>query len=183
MTKKSFNKRQFGDFQTPDNLAQEVVNILKINHQIVPQLIIEPSCGTGSFIRASLKKFESSKILGFDINERYVQQTRLSIANFPNCDNATIQQADFFNTDWNALVSQAVEHLLIIGNPPWVTSSELSLINSQNLPIKSNFQKRKGIEAITGLSHFDISEWMLLTYIGWLSNKKGTIAILCKYNR
>ncbi|MCZ6804758.1 MAG: SAM-dependent methyltransferase [Proteobacteria bacterium] len=55
-------------------------------------------------------------------------------------------------------------------------------MNSQNLPEKSNFQNRKGIEAITGSGNFDISEWMLLKYIEWLTNRQGTIAILCKYS-
>lgn len=182
MTNKTLNKRQFGDFQTPDNLAQEVIKILKLNQQIIPQLIIEPSCGTGAFIRAALKAFQTSKILGFDINEQYVQQARKSIFNFSNSDNAIIQQADFFKTDWNTLLSQPQKHILIVGNPPWVTSSELSVINSPNLPLKSNFKGRKGIDAITGSSNFDISEWMLLAYIEWLSIRKGTIAILCKYS-
>lgn len=58
----------------------------------------------------------------------------------------------------------------------------MSILNSQNLPLKSNFQNRRGIEAITGSGNFDISEWMLLQYIEWLSNREGTIAILCKYS-
>ena len=69
----------------------------------------------------------------------------------------------------------------IIGNPPWVTSSELGILNSKNFPEKSNFQNRKGIEAITGSGNFDISEWMLLQHINWLSKRNGAIAFLCKY--
>ncbi|MGC1247632.1 MAG: SAM-dependent methyltransferase, partial [Spirulinaceae cyanobacterium] len=68
------------------------------------------------------------------------------------------------------------------GNPPWVTSSELSVLNSQNLPAKSNFHNRRGIEAITGSGNFDISEWMLLQQVEWLSKREGTIATLCKFS-
>jgi hypothetical protein len=40
---KSIEKWQFGDFQTPDDLALEVLQILKVNHSILPRFIIEPS--------------------------------------------------------------------------------------------------------------------------------------------
>lgn len=45
MAKKSIDKWQFGDFQTPENLAKEVIETLKRNHAIQPDVIIEPSCG------------------------------------------------------------------------------------------------------------------------------------------
>lgn len=179
---KSLEKWQFGDFQTPDELAQEVVMTLKRNHQISPELIIEPSCGRGSFIRASLNGFIHSRVIGLDINERHVEDANISISEYLNSDNATIYQSDFFNMDWKSLISDLPGNILIIGNPPWVTSSELSILNSQNLPLKSNFQHRRGIEAITGSGNFDISEWMLLQYAEWLSDREGTIAVLCKYS-
>lgn len=179
---KSVEKWQFGDFQTPDELAREVVKTLKLNHKISPQSIIEPSCGKGSFVRASLNEFPHSRVIGLDINEKYVEEANLSISEYLNSENATIYQSDFFNTDWKALISNLSGDILIIGNPPWVTSSDLSILNSQNLPSKSNFQNRRGIEAITGSGNFDISEWMFLQYIEWLSKREGTIAVLCKYS-
>ena len=179
---KSLEKWQFGDFQTPDELAQEVVMTLKRNHQILPEVIIEPSCGRGAFIRASLNGFIHSTVIGLDINKRHVEDANLSISEYLNSDNATIYQSDFFNTDWKSLISNLPGNILIVGNPPWVTSSELSILNSQNLPSKSNFQNRRGIEAITGSGNFDISEWMLLQYAEWLSDREGTIAVLCKYS-
>jgi hypothetical protein len=179
---KSIEKWQFGDFQTPDDLANQVVKILRVNHQISPNFIIEPSCGKGAFLRAVINVFENSKIIGFDINGEYVNEARLSIAEYSNPENATVYESDFFSTNWEDFLSSLSGYILIIGNPPWVTSSELSIINSQNIPSKSNFQNRRGIEAITGSGNFDISEWMLLKYVGWLSKREGTIAVLCKYS-
>jgi methylase of polypeptide subunit release factors len=179
---KSLEKWQFGDFQTPDELAWEVVKILKLNHKISPKIIIEPSCGKGAFIRASLNEFISSRVIGLDINDKYVEEANLSISEYLNSENATIYQSDFFNMDWKSLISNLSGDILIVGNPPWVTSSELSILNSQNLPLKSNFQNRRGIEAITGSGNFDISEWMFLQYVEWLSKREGTIAVLCKYS-
>jgi N-6 DNA Methylase len=180
--KKSLEKWQFGDFQTPDELAWEVVKILKLNHKISPKFIIEPSCGKGAFIRASLDEFKNSRVIGLDINDKYVEEANLSISEYLNSENATIYQSDFFNTDWKSLISNLSGDILIVGNPPWVTSSELSILNSQNLPLKSNFQNRRGIAAITGSGNFDISEWMFLQYVEWLSKREGTIAVLCKYS-
>jgi methylase of polypeptide subunit release factors len=179
---KSLEKWQFGDFQTPEDLANQVVQILKANHQISPRFIIEPSCGKGAFLRAALNVFKDSKIIGFDINKEYVNEARLAIAKYANSENATVYEADFFSTNWNDFLANLAGNILIIGNPPWVTSSELSILNSQNLPSKSNFQNRRGIAAITGSGNFDISEWMLLKYVQWLSKREGTIAVLCKYS-
>jgi hypothetical protein len=180
--KKNIHKWQFGDFQTPDNLAIEVLKKLKKKYKISPQFIIEPSCGKGAFIRAALKEFESSKIIGLDINGKYIEEAKLSISQNFNLENVTLYQSDFFNTNWQAILANLSGYILIIGNPPWVTSSELSILNSYNLPSKSNFQNRRGIEAITGSGNFDISEWMLLQYIEWLSKREGSIAVLCKYS-
>lgn len=177
---KSLDKWQFGDFQTPDSLAQDIIQVLSINHQISPDIIIEPSCGKGAFIRAGLNQFLHSKIIGLDINKTYIEETRLSVLQHPNSSNVILHESDFFETDWQSLVSKLTGYILVIGNPPWVTSSELSILNSQNLPSKSNFQNRRGIQAITGSGNFDISEWMLLRYVEWLSDREGTIAVLCK---
>ena len=179
---KSLEKWQFGDFQTPDELARQVVKILKLNHKLLPQIIIEPSCGTGAFIRASLNEFISARVIGLDINKKYVEAAKISISYYLNSENATIYQSDFFDINWKDFIASLSGNLLIVGNPPWVTSSELSMLNSQNLPSKSNFQNRRGIEAITGSGNFDISEWMFLEYVEWLSKRDGTIAVLCKYS-
>lgn len=181
MTKKSVDKWQFGDFQTPFALANKIVTVLKRNHNIYPDVVIEPTCGKGAFIRATYEGFERLKIFGFEINPNYVKEANSLITDNPHDKRVTIQEADFFSMDWDKMISEINGYLLVIGNPPWVTSSELGLLNSQNLPKKSNFQNRKGIEAITGSANFDISEWMLLQHVKWLSKKKGAIAFLCKY--
>ncbi len=84
--------------------------------------------------------------------------------------------------DWDSFLASFSGHILVIGNPPWVTSSELSILNSKNLPSKSNFQNRRGIDAITSSGNFDISEWMLLKHAEWLTKRESTIALLCKYS-
>lgn len=72
------------------------------------------------------------------------------------------------------------QNLLILGNPPWITCSGLSVLNSDNLPYKSNIKNHKGIEAITGKGNFDIAENIILRVIQQFYDKEGKIAMLCK---
>jgi type I restriction-modification system DNA methylase subunit len=67
---------EFGDFQTPDALAIQVTQLVK---QIfpVPSVVVEPTCGLGSFLAASLQQFgEYPQYYGFDINEKYLSTVR-----------------------------------------------------------------------------------------------------------
>lgn len=182
MVKKSIDKWQYGDFQTPTNLARKVVEVLSRNHHIKPSVVIEPTCGKGAFVLAAHEGFKGAYVRGFEINAAYVSEANSILKASSDTDRAFVKEADFFDTDWNKILSELDGYILIIGNPPWVTSSELGMLNSGNLPEKSNFQNRKGIDAITGSGNFDISEWMLLQHIKWLSEREGAIAFLCKYS-
>lgn len=182
MARKALDQWQFGDFQTPENLAKAVIKTLNRNHAVQPDVIIEPSCGKGAFIRAAATFLTKAKLFGFDINADHVAEANASLNGEYDLikNQVQIRQSDFFDMDWDAFIRNLPGYILIIGNPPWVTSSELGLLNSANLPLKSNFQNQRGIAAITGSSNFDISEWMLLRYVDWLSNRQGAIAVLCK---
>ena len=78
------------------------------------------------------------------------------------------------------LLSQVASPILVIGNPPWVTNSDIGVLSGKNLPEKSNIHNRNGFSAINGSSNFDISEWMLLRQLDWIETHGGCIAMLCK---
>lgn len=61
-----------------------------------------------------------------------------------------------------------------------MTNSQLGQLESDNLPAKLNHKKMKGLDAVTGKSNFDISEWMINRMTEWLQKKQGTVAMLCK---
>ena len=137
--------------------------------------VVEPTCGTGSFIVASEEAFpECREILGFDVNPDHVVAAQ-SIAS-----RATIRQGDFFLKDWQETLLNLSDPILVVGNPPWVTNSAVGAISGTNLPNKSNFQRLRGFDAITGKSNFDISEWMLIRLLEWLSGRSAVLAMLCK---
>ncbi|MCS7011117.1 MAG: hypothetical protein NZL98_07090 [Anaerolineales bacterium] len=173
-------KVEFGDFQTPINLAKEVCSLVaRIGFH--PASILEPTCGTGAFLKASLETFPAtSRVLGFEINPQYVAQARQVVTDlFPHAP-VEVNQSDFFLTNWAEIVEALPEPILVIGNPPWVTNAELSTLGSKNVPMKANLDSLRGIDALTGKSNFDISEWMLRKNIEWLDGKNGLLAVLCK---
>ncbi|MFN8485340.1 MAG: SAM-dependent DNA methyltransferase [Anaerolineae bacterium] len=180
---KSKRIREFGDFQTPADLAHAVTKLLR-ELGIRADVILEPTCGYGSFLAAAAATFpEAQCLVGFDINHAYVSEASRRLQYAPGAERIVVSHGDFYKIDWKSVWSALGaedSRKLVLGNPPWVTNSELGLLQSENVPQKSNFQGHTGMEAITGKSNFDISEWMLLRYLDWLKGYRGTIAVLCK---
>ena len=168
-------KRELGDFQTPSVLADLLVNVLKTK-KLSPNVIVEPTCGEGSILIASHNAFNPQESLGIEIQKNYTDKLAQNLTN-----NISILNKDFFVSLPNIkeFISEN-ENILFVGNPPWVTNSELSALGSANLPDKNNFDNIRGIEAITGKSNFDISEYIIKLLIDNFSYKKAFFAFLCK---
>lgn len=172
-------KIEFGDFQTPLALAREVCALL-VRQGIATDLVVEPTCGVGAFLMAAAEAFPEARLLGWDINHDYVKQAELALAEAKAKSRATLGRQDFFSHDWEKELSGYRGRILILGNLPWVTNATLSGLNGSNLPAKENFQGFRGIEARTGKSNFDISEWMLIRLVKAIRGRRATIAMLCK---
>lgn len=178
--RKTTNQVEFGDFQTPPRLAYQICNLL---HQlpINPAAILEPTCGQGNLLLAAVETFpQVAKAVGLDINASYITTLQDSVAAQQIQGKVIATRGDFFVTQWQRVFDELPEPLLVIGNPPWVTNAELAILNSQNLPQKTNFQQFSGLNAVTGKSNFDISEWMLIHLLEQLQGRMATIAMLCK---
>jgi methylase of polypeptide subunit release factors len=171
------HKAEFGDFQTPGDLARQALSLVKRLGWGEPATVIEPSCGSGAFLVAAAETFPKAHLIGLDIRESHLAEARRRLARHP-C--LTLVHGSFFNHDWDRTIGSAIAPVLVTGNPPWVTNSALSSLGSDNLPMKSNFEGLRGIDAITGRGNFDISEWMLLQNLSWLEALNGTMAVLCK---
>ena len=170
---------EFGDFQTPDALAQAVCARLQAMG-IRPETVIEPTCGIGAFVVAAAAAFPQAVVRGFEINADYLAVLQQRLDNSTNQQRIQLQQADFFATRWLPLIEQTQGSLLILGNFPWVTNSVQGELGSENLPRKTNFQQHKGLDAVTGKANFDISEWMLLEVCRWLNGRQADVAMLVK---
>lgn len=172
-------KIEYGDFQTPLELANQICQKL-IELGVKPDIIVEPTCGLGNFIEAVSNYFKSANnIFGVEINLDYLKEIKTK-SKFIIDKRIKITHGDFFQFDWSSLIGEPNGKILVIGNLPWVTNSHQGRIAGNNLPNKSNFQNYSGLEAITGKSNFDISEWMLIQVVLWLQKREGYLAILCK---
>lgn len=171
-----FSKKEYGDYQTPVLFAKKVIDYSLNKFNINPDLIIEPTCGVGNFIKASKDYFSNADIVAVDINKEYTD----SISE--EYDDVTVYNEDIFGFDLGKLVDEKYGEYLIIGNPPWVTNSNLSKFQSSNLPLKNNFKNYDQFEAKTGMSNFDVSENIILHIINNFKDYNSTIIFLCKYN-
>lgn len=169
---------EYGDWQTPEELAQRAVDLLLGQLTTPPATVVEPTCGKGAFLVAAARSLPDVALAGYDINPTYVELAASKISG----DRHTIRQADFFSVDWEREFTGMDSPILALGNPPWVTSSGLGALGSKNLPSKRNFKGLSGLDALTGKSNFDVSEWMILRLLQALSVSGGeaTLAMLCK---
>ena len=180
MNEERKRRAEFGDWQTPLDLAQASCKKL-IELGINPDFVIEPTCGVGAYVLAADQAFPKAKAIhGYEVNPDYLDKLRDRLAGLVNADRIHVHEADFFANDWDANLADVDGSLLVIGNFPWVTSSQQGAIGGTNLPMKSNFQGHSGFDAMTGKANFDISEWMLLKCLGWFRKRPGAIGMLVK---
>ena len=181
------HRREYGDFQTNKSLASEVVKYSFVKCEDI-ESVIEPTCGKGNFIFASIAQFKSlKKIVGVEIYKPYIWKTKFGILNYflknPNYSKPEIDifHGNAFEFNYSEL-AKSTQHLktLVIGNPPWVTNSELGSIDSNNLPEKSNFKKHSGLDAMTGKGNFDIGEFISYTLLKCFENHNGLFSFLIK---
>jgi len=181
------DRSEYGDFQTNTDLADKVTLFLSSKNNS-PQIIVEPTCGKGNFIIASLRNFKNIKnVFGVEIYKPYVWETKFSIINFylenpeSNKPDISISNCNVFDYDFKQIAKQYFTNdILVIGNPPWVTNSKLGLLNSSNLPKKTNFKNHSGLDAITGKGNFDIAEYITLTMLDTFQMMKGHLLLLVK---
>lgn len=180
-------RSEYGDYQTNERLTNAVTSLL-LAKNVMPEVVIEPTCGKGNFIVSALISFPSIKhVIGIEIHEPYVWQCKFNILDYfikhPDAHKPIIQifHYNVFDFDFVGLKRQIInKNLLILGNPPWVTNSMLGGLNSTNLPQKSNFKKHKGIDAITGKGNFDIAEYIVLSLLSLFEKHDGYMSLLLK---
>ena len=90
-------------------------------------------------------------MFGIEINKNYSDTAK------KNNPKAIIYNESIFSYKWDKDMEKFGK-TLILGNPPWVSNTELGKFGSKNLPQKTNLKKYKGLEALSGMSNFDISE-------------------------
>ncbi|KAA1259719.1 hypothetical protein LF1_22560 [Rubripirellula obstinata] len=144
--------------------------------------MVEPTCGVGGFLVAALDVCKPKQIYAMEQDANYVRAARRNIsrAEAASSDRVKIRKQNFFDFQWDRFRDSCGERVLIFGNPPWVTSSEIGVHSGDNLPKKRNVLSDRGIDAITGKSNFDLAESMLQTLLGVMRPGKDSLAMLVK---
>ncbi|TFH29905.1 MAG: hypothetical protein E4G98_03035 [Promethearchaeota archaeon] len=189
-------RREFGDFQTPPKLTAQICDFLHGKRNLSPKIIVEPTCGVGNFLTASIQHFpDLQAIYAVELQAQYIPIAKIrclhAVWDLPKPPLIFILNADVFSHSFsdNLLqlfpnMSDHPQDILVLGNPPWVTNSELSLLSSANIPKKSNKKQRKGLDSLTDNSNFDIAESIITHLIEEFStsttSQKITLAMLCK---
>ena len=176
-TKTRQTRLEFGDFQTPLNLAATVVQHI-YDQGFRPRSVLEPTCGKGAFLIAALQQFpQLERAVGVDLNRKYLAELRRAATGEKRLK---VRKADCFSTNWKQLIAALPQPLLILGNPPWVTSSRLGVLQSGNSPARQTSAVKKGLDAVTGKSNFDVSEWLLQQWIEAMSGMDARLVMLVK---
>src|SRR5262245_15937544 len=116
----SHQRVAFGDWQTPLALVEVVLDALLRRGGGRPACVGAPTCGRGAFLCAAARRWRKARLHGYDINAEYVAAAAVALPR-----TAKVEVADFFRVDWEEELRRLPEPLLVIGNPPWVTSAEL----------------------------------------------------------
>jgi hypothetical protein len=133
--------------------------------------VLEPTCGRGHFL-AGLFALEPPprEVHGIELQAEHVREACALAERAPASVKAAVTRADLFALDlaqtprWTE-----IGPLLVVGNPPWVTSAELGALGRGNVPPKRNVKNARGIDAKTGSSNFDLAEAVWLKLLGELA--------------
>ena len=96
---------EYGDFFIPDRFTQ--LNIICKLLTSVPELhkVVDLCCGEGKLCQAILEKFENTKVHGFDLSEKMLDQARKNLEIYQ--ERYSLQKFRLEATDWRSSKLQA----------------------------------------------------------------------------
>jgi hypothetical protein len=167
-----------GDFQTPAPLAALVLDALRARG-LGPARVLEPTCGSGTFLAAAAAAFPAAELVGIEYQrERYAAALEPLGARLTQL---TIRYANAYELDFARLPWRASGPLLVVGNPPWVTAAALGRAGTAAVqPPRSNARGLRGLAARTGASNFDVAEFLVLKLLADYRAEPIVLALLVK---
>jgi hypothetical protein len=133
-------KNQLGQFMTPDEISQDM-----INNNEYKGLIIEPSFGLGSFLYKLETKYPNNPIIGIEFDTELFTQYK---------GKSLVYNESFYKFTLPAELE--IEHISFVGNPPYRTPA-FSLSSDDKPRVKELIKKYKltGVkeEAVFFIAH------------------------------
>lgn len=132
------HRKEFGQYATPYNIAQFMVNIATYKKEALS--VLDPSVGCGIFLDLILELLlkspddKANKITGFDIDNQMVNITkmRLTKKNISKCS-LSLHNEDFLLSE----ISQKFN--IVVCNPPYVKSNRIKNKNAYLENLKNKY--------------------------------------------
>jgi len=107
--------------------------------QRIPDIVLEPTCGTGSFLVAAAQSFPGRNCLA---GHQWRLRGKNARGSSPDWRGWTLHgcAAGFFKHNWERELAGFQGELLILGNLPWVTNAAVSSLDGANVPVKQTFR-------------------------------------------
>ncbi len=137
-----------GEYNTPDWLAQLILNrVLSRYTKLVPPRIIDPACGTGTFLFHAARRIvqrwgsiEPENLVGIDINPVMVEIAKTNYLLAINDTKTDGMKIDYqipvfcFDTLQSPLEYTNLQESfdIVVGNPPWGSLRDIKNVNYQN---------------------------------------------------
>lgn len=165
-----YGGNELEDFQTPLFLTEQICEYLKNDLKISPNIIIEPSCGIGNFLKTASKIFPHTKLYGIENDKNKLDKIDKKISNLK------LINEDIFTFKCNNINEN--KSYLIIGNLTHYSKNNLLNITSLNIP-KYASDLRKNNSKRFNANNFYSQEQIFLKIIDDFKNTPSTIAFLC----
>src|SRR5262249_35602690 len=144
--------------------------------------VLEPTCGRGHFLAGLLALDPPPReVHGVELQGGHYLNALALAGRAPAAVKAGVTGADLFALDLKLTPRRSEDGpLLVVGNPPWVTSAELGALGRGNAPPKRNVKGARGLDAKTGAANFDLAEAVWIKLLTELADERPTVALLCK---
>ncbi|MBX3272954.1 MAG: hypothetical protein KF729_22010 [Sandaracinaceae bacterium] len=138
-----------------------------------PRSVIEPTAGRGAFLAAAARAWPDARLVGVELEPAHAAAARALV---PRAD---VRVGDAFTFDWRALVASLPAPVLVLGNPPWVTTATLGAHGVAARP-RARPADVRGLDAVTGRSNFDVSEPLVGRLLEALEGRDAALAMILK---
>ena len=181
-------RHQLGEYYTPDWLCERIVSEFDFSKC---KKILDPSCGSGSFLRAAIQRIKqqnpektpeeiNKQIYGIDIHPLSVQIAKATVLLALGKDVINSRKPVFLNILLaNTLDSYFLYEFFdyVIGNPPWFTYSSIKNEDYQN--VLNKLADKYCVKPIPkNLPHLEIAAIFLAHCSSYFLKETGKLAFV-----
>ncbi|MBD3846156.1 N-6 DNA methylase [Bosea sp. SSUT16] len=116
----SIARRELGAVYTPAKIIETMITWAK-SENAAPSLVVDPGCGSGSYLVAAAAAFPEARLLGIDIDPLAALMTRARAAVLGFADRLEVRVEDYRKTK----LPKVAGATLFIGNPPYVRHHDI----------------------------------------------------------